>query len=234
MTSPSEILLVDDERVVRKSFRALFEAEGLVVREARNGDEGIAAFFAKRPDLVLLDVMMPKKNGLQACAEIRARDALVPILFLTGVPSETTQLRAYGVGADDYLEKDANPDLVLAKIRAAIRRGRAAADASSAASQAEERLRLGSVEVDWTNLDVFQSGRPAGRLTKTEGDILRMLAAHRGRAFTTDELIARLRGGGFACVDEMLYMHISHLRKKLGPAAMLLTNARGVGYALLP
>lgn len=233
MTSPSEILLVDDERVVRKSFRALFEAEGLVVREAKNGDEGIAAFIAKRPDLVLLDVMMPKRNGLQACAEIRARDALVPILFLTGVPSETTQLRAYGVGADDYLEKDANPDLVIAKIRAAIRRGRAAAEASSCASPADERIRLGRVEVEPTSLDVFCAGKPCARLTKTEGDILRILAAHRGRTFSTDELIAKLRGEGFACEDILLYVHVSNLRRKLGPAAGLLTSARGVGYSLL-
>lgn len=232
-TPPPEILLVDDERVVRKAFCALFEAEGFSVREARNGDEGLAAFDERRPDLVLLDVMMPKRNGLQACEAMRAHDALVPILFLTGVPSETTQLRAYGVGADDYIEKDANPDLIVAKVRAAVRRGQAAARMAPSPS-AGERLRLGGVEVDWANLDVTRSGQAVGRLTKTEGDILRILATSRGRTFSTDELIAQLRGSGFACVDEMLYMHISNLRKKLGPAAALLTSARGVGYALLP
>jgi len=233
MTPPPEILLVDDERTVRNAFRALFEAEGFAVRTAKGGDEGLAAFSERRPDLVILDVMMPKRNGLQTCEAIRALDARVPILFLTGVPSETTQLRAYGVGADDYIEKDANPDLVVAKVRAAVRRSRAAS-APAPEATAAGRLRLGQVEVAWASLDVLQAGKPVARLTKTEGDILRILATPRGRARATDELIAQLRGGGFACVDEMLYVHVSNLRKKLGPAASLLTSARGVGYALLP
>ena len=231
-----EILLVEDERVVRRAFRTLFETEGFAVRKAKNGDEGVAAFRAKRPDLVILDVMMPKKNGLQACEEIRALDACVPILFLTGVPSETTQLRAYGVGADDYVEKAANPDLLMAKVRAAARRGSAASAAvASAAEAVNARICLGRVEVDPSSLDVFCSGkpRPSARLTKTEGDILRILAANRGRTFSTDELIARLRGEGFACEDMLLYVHVSNLRKKLGPAAALLTSSRGIGYALL-
>ena len=229
MDEKPEILLVEDERIVRKSFRALLEADGFAVREARDGAAGVAAFAERRPDLVILDVMMPKLNGLQACAQIRARDALVPILFLTGVPSETTQLRAYGVGEDDYVEKATNPDLLLAKVRAAVRRGRAV----RAQEAASRRISLGVVEVDALNLEIFVSGRSVGRLTKTEGDILRALAARRGETLTADALIAALRGTGFACSDAMLYVHVSNLRRKLGPASGLLTSARGLGYTLL-
>lgn len=229
MDERPEILLVEDERVVRKSFRALLEADGFAVREARDGEAGVAACAVRRPDLVLLDVMMPKLNGLQACAQIRARDALVPILFLTGVPSETTQLRAYGVGADDYVEKATNPDLLLAKVRAAVRRGRAV----RAQEVACRRICLGTVEVDSLSHEVFVAGKPVGRLTKTEGDILRALAARRGETLTVDALVAALRGAGFACSDAMLYVHVSNLRRKLGPASGLLTSARGIGYTLL-
>ena len=229
MGASADILLVDDERVVRRAFRELFESEGLSVREAKNGEEGLAAFLEERPGLVLLDVMMPKMNGLQACEAIRARDASVPILFLSGVPSETTQLRAYGVGADDYIEKDRNPDLVVAKVRAALRR-----NVLPAPMPSPTRIRLGATEVDVTSLDVSRAGETCGRLTKTEGDILRILASERGRTFSTDDLIARLRGEGFACEDAMLYVHISNLRRKLGPAALLLVSARGIGYTLQP
>ena len=229
MGASADILLVDDERVVRRAFRELFESEGLSVREAKNGEEGLAAFLEERPGLVLLDVMMPKMNGLQACEAIRARDASVPILFLSGVPSETTQLRAYGVGADDYIEKDRNPDLVVAKVRAALRRNALAVPAPPSV-----RIRLGATEVDGASLDVSRAGETCGRLTKTEGDILRILASERGRTFSTDDLIARLRGEGFACEDAMLYVHISNLRRKLGPAALLLVSARGIGYTLQP
>lgn len=228
MSASVDILLVDDERIVRKTFRELFEAEGFSVREAKNGEEGVSAFEKERPGLVLLDVMMPKKNGLQACEEIRARDSSVPILFLSGVPSETTQLRAYGVGADDYIEKDRNPDLIVAKVRATLRRG------ALAAPPPPVRIRLGATEVDGANLEVSRAGEICGHLTKTEGDILWILASARGRTFSTDELIARLRGEGFACEDAMLYVHVSNLRRKLGPASPLLVSARGVGYTLLP
>lgn len=229
MCASVDILLVDDERIVRKAFRELFEAEGLSVREAKNGEEGLAAFLEARPGLVLLDVMMPKMNGLQVCEAIRARDASVPVLFLSGVPSETTQLRAYGVGADDYIEKGCNPDLIVAKVRAALRRNALAVPAPPAA-----RIRLGATEVDVASLDVSRAGEVCGRLTRTEGDILRILASERGRTFSTDDLIARLRGEGFACEDAMLYVHVSNLRRKLGPAAALLSSARGIGYTLQP
>lgn len=228
MESIPEILLVEDERVVRKSFRALFEAEGLSVREARNGAEGVAAFSERSPDLVLLDVMMPKMNGLQACEAIRAQDACVPILFLTSVPSETTQLRAYGVGADDYIDKSLNPDLIVAKVRAVLRRQQAQVEAD----WARDRICLGPVSVDLLSLEVVALDGSRGHLTKTEGDILRVLDARRGETVSADELIAALRGVGYVCEDAMIYVHISNLRRKLGPAASRLACTRGVGYAL--
>ena len=103
-------------------MRAMLETEGFAVRTARSGDEAVRMFQEKRPDVVLLDVMMPGKGGIQTCSELRGIDKLAPILFLTAVPSDTTKVRAFGAGADDYIEKTCNPDVLVARIRAALRR----------------------------------------------------------------------------------------------------------------
>ena len=229
MATPPEVLLVEDDRVMRLSFAAILAAEGFAVREAKDGESGVAAFLERRPDVVLLDLMMPGMDSLAACREIRKHDAAVPIVFLTCVSSETKQLRAYDDGADDYVLKSANPDLIVAKVRAAARRSAAMAkpDASG------EWLKLGAVEVDLKSLEVFYSGVLSERLTRTERDILRVLASRRGKILSRDDLIAALRGEGFACEDSLVYSHVSRLRKKLGPAAGMLMNSRAAGYSLL-
>ena len=230
MSRTPEILFVDDDRVMRKAYRAAFESDGFLVREARNGEEGVAAFRERRPDVIVLDMMMPKMNGLEACKAIRALDADVPILFLSCLSADTKKLRAYDSGADDYVEKATNTEVVLAKIHAILRR----VTAAERAIAANDRIDLGAVEVDLKSAEVLVDGRVTEHLTRTEADILRLLAAQRGRPLTRDELIAGLRGEGFACEDSMLYMHVSRLRKKLGSAAERLASARDVGYALLP
>lgn len=228
---PAEILLVDDDRTTRRAFGDVFKADGFAVRTARDGEEAVAAVAERRPDAVVLDMMMPKMNGLDACKAIRERDASLPILFLSCVPDDTKQLRAYGCGADDYVAKDVNPDVLLAKVRAAVRR---AANAADPQRHDDGILRLGAVEADLRSGEVSSPGQPPLRLTRTERDLLKALAAERGRTLSRDELIAALRGEGFACEDSMLYTHVLNLRKKLGQAAGLLTSARGIGYSLLP
>ncbi|MBR1920964.1 MAG: response regulator, partial [Kiritimatiellae bacterium] len=120
----SEILLADDDRAVRRGYRALFEDEGYAVRTARNGDEALALFAERRPDLVLLDVMMPRKNGIAVCREIRRVDEAVPILFVTAAPSEAGLVRGLGHGADDYIDKARSSEELLARVAAALRRSR--------------------------------------------------------------------------------------------------------------
>ena len=228
MEPKPEILFVDDDRVMRKAYRLAFEADGLSVREAKNGEEGLAAFREKRPDAVVLDMMMPKMNGLEACKAIRAIDADVPILFLSCLSEDTKKLRAYSSGADDYIEKATDMEIVLAKLRAILRR----VAASEQAAASNGLLRLGEVEIDLKGGDVFVGGQVVERLTRTESDILWILSEQRGRSFTRDELIAKLRGTGFACEDAMLYVHVSRLRKKLGRASGYLSCLRDVGYSL--
>ena len=225
-----EILLADDERVFRNGMKLLLEAEGFAVRTARDGDEAVHRFAERRPDLVILDVMMPKVNGFCACEAIRRADRRVPVIFLTAKDAEVDQVRALGLGADDYVSKSAPESLLLARIRRAVERSRELSAGRSA--DADGFMRLGRTSIDMRSLEVFVAGKPAGRLTKTEADILNILANERGRLFSTDELISALRGNGFACEDTMLYVHVSNLRRKLGPAASLLCNSRNAGYSL--
>ena len=226
-----DILIVDDERVVRDGLKALLSGEGFAVRTAHDGADALGKFAERRPDLVLLDVMMPKMNGFVACGEIRKLDRGVPVVFLTAKDSEADQVRGFGLGADDYVSKDAPEAVLVARVRRAIDRCR---DISRGAGDGGRLIRVGQVSADTMSLEVSAEGRAVARLTKTEADILRVLDSDRGRVFSSDELIAALRGEGFACEDTMLYVHVSNLRRKLGPAASLLQTTRGAGYRLMP
>ena len=224
----AEILIADDDRLIREGMKALFAGEGFSVRTARDGEDALKKFAESRPDLVLLDVMMPKANGFKACEEIRRLDRLVPIVFLTAKDSEADEVRGIGLGADDYVSKTAGEAVLVARVRRALERA-AAIDAEVSPPRV---LQLGAVTVDFDRLTVSGSGAD-GRLTRTEADILQLLALRAGSPMTGDELIAALRGEGYACEDSMLYSHVSHLRRKLGPAGCLLANDRSTGYRLM-
>ena len=225
-----EVLLADDERAFRAGMKSMLGSEGFSVRTARDGEEAVRMFAERRPDVVVLDVMMPKMNGFRACEEIRKADRRVPVVFLTAKDGEVDQVRALGLGADDYVSKSAPEALLLARIRRAVERSRELSDGR--AEDADRCIRLGQTTVDMATLEVTVAGKPSGRLTKTEADILRILADGRGKSFSTDELISALRGDGFACEDTMVYVHVSNLRRKLGPAASLLGNSWKSGYSL--
>lgn len=220
----TDLLLVDDDRIIRQRYAELFQSEGYSVRTARNGEEALKRFAERRPDVVVLDVAMPRLNGFAVCSEIRRLDASVPVLFLTAHALETNEVRGLDTGADDFLAKDVSESVLLARVRRAV--GRANAEVSP-----ESVLTLGTVSV---NLSTFKiSGGAEEELTRTEADILLLLSTDAERYFSPDELIAALRGQGFACEDSMLYTHISNLRRKLGPAGDAIVSRRGFGYRLV-
>jgi len=227
----AEILIVDDERVLREGLKATLQGEGFAVRTARDGEEALKRIAERRPDLVLLDVMMPKMNGFRCCEEIRRRDALLPIVFLTAKDTETDQLRGIGLGGDDYVAKTASDAILLVRISRALERARELKRRT--AQESGESLTLGSVTVDLKSYTVQeQNGDLLACLTKTEADILKLLRRHCGELMTADDMIAELRGRGYACEDSMLYQHVYSLRRKLGPAGKLIVNKRRVGYGL--
>ena len=226
MVPRAEILIAEDEPSARRGFRALFEGEGYAVRTARDGEEALAKFRESRPDAILLDVMMPKMNGIIACAEIRRSDPLVPILFFTAMPSDVGAVRALGLGADDYIDKAKSPEELLARVAAVLRR------ASVIASDKRDKLSLGDVSVDFATMTASGDGISA-ELTKSEALFLRLLASERGRCFSFDEIFAALRGEGYIGDDNAVRCIAKRLKAKLGRAGELISNARGVGYKLV-
>ena len=226
MVPRAEILIAEDEPSARRGFRALFEGEGYAVRTARDGEEALAKFRESRPDAILLDVMMPKMNGIIACAEIRRSDPLVPILFFTAMPSDVGAVRALGLGADDYIDKAKSPEELLARVAAVLRR------ASVIASDKRDKLSLGGVTVDFATMTASGDGVSA-ELTKSEALFLRLLASERGRCFSFDEIFAALRGEGYIGDDNAVRCIAKRLKAKLGRAGELISNARGVGYKLV-
>ena len=228
----AEILVVDDERVLRDGIKAVLSGEGFEVRTARDGDEALKKIAEERPDLVLLDVMMPKMNGFRCCERIRETDRILPVIFLTAKDAEADQVRGIGLGADDFVSKSASDAVLLARINRALERTNAIGESVRSASGTT--IALGTVSVDLRAFVVAEKGEEIARLTKTEADMLRFLAAHRGELVIADDIITELRGNGFACEDAMLYMHMCNLRKKLGSAGSMIVNKRGVGYILNP
>ena len=198
-----EILLVDDERVVRSAYKALLEKEGYAVRVAAGGRAGVEAFVRKRPDLVLLDVMMPQMDGYESAAEMRRHDRDTPIVFLSALDAEEDQVKGLEVGGDDYVSKAATPVLLLVRLRKALERAR--------------------------RLSVLDA--PTG-LSKIQADIYRLLASDRGRYFTYYEIFAAICGEGYYHDSGALRTHICRLRTCL-PAGMKIETKRGRGYALV-
>ena len=228
----AEILVVDDERVLRDGIKVVLSGEGFEVRTARDGDEALKKIAEKRPNLVLLDIMMPKMNGFRCCERIREADRVLPVIFLTAKDAEADQVRGIGFGADDFVSKSASDAVLLARINRALERTSAIGE--SVRSVSGTTIALGTVSVDLKTFVVAEKGEEISCLTKTEADMLRFLAAHRGELVVADDIITELRGNGFACEDAMLYMHMCNLRKKLGSAGSMIVNKRGVGYILNP
>ena len=233
MCAKRRILVADDDAGMRRACRAMFESDGYEVVAAKDGADALAKFDAGRFDLVVLDVMMPKMNGLDACAEIRRRDALTPVLFFTAMPSEASAVKALGHGADDYVEKSRPPEELRARVRAALRRADAYGDAARrGGGEVAEDLRIGGVRADFATLTVEQNGRSTP-LTKSEALVLRLLAGSPGRFFSREEILAEVRGAGHEGDDGALRVLVSRLKRKLGAAGGMIVNARGSGYKFL-
>lgn len=197
------LLLVDDERAIRESLAERFRQAGYDVLPVASGPESIRIFSDRRPDLVLLDVMMPAMNGYDVCREMRKLDRETPIVFLSALDAEEDQILGLDVGADDYVSKLASDALLFARLKKALERA-----------------------------DRFSSLVAPVEMTKTEADIFRLLEAERGRYFSYREIFAAVCGEGYAADEGAIRVHISHMRKKL-PRGLSLVSRRRIGYALI-
>ena len=178
--------------------------------------------------------MMPKMNGIAACAEIRKSDPLVPILFFTAMPSDVGAVRALGFGADDYIDKAKSPEELLARVASALRRSRAAGIGAGKSAPAPRlgMLRIGSVSVNFAAMTAKGPG-VSSKLTKSDAVILNLLALRRGEIVPHDDIIAALHDGD--CAGELAAVRaaVARLKERLGRAGACITSERGFGYRLL-
>ena len=224
------ILIVDDDPHIRQVLSFALGKAGMQTAEAGDGESAIAAIAAQRPDLVVLDINMPKMSGLDVCRTLRAGDDL-PILFLSSRDDEIDRVLGLELGGDDYVVKPFSPREVVARVSAILKRGGRALEAAGAQrpiSHARLRLDPQSWEAHWDD-------RPVP-VTVTEFQLLLLLASLPSKVFSRDAIIDRLHGPGFAITDRTIDSHIRNLRQKfaaLGGSDLIETRA-GIGYRIGP
>ncbi len=219
------ILIVEDEPHLAEVLEAYAKQEGFRSERAADGHTALTLYRAAKPDLVLLDIMLPGKSGLDVLRSIRAESA-TPVILVTARAEETDHIVGLELGADDYVVKPFRPREVMARVRAVLRRASAVLEAG------DTPLRVGPLDIDRRAVSASVSGREL-QLTPTEFRLLSHLAAAPGRAFTREELLEAALPDSDA-LERVVDAHLAGARRKLeaAGAAGLLHTVRGVGYRL--
>ncbi|HEV2072187.1 MAG TPA: response regulator transcription factor [Thermomicrobiales bacterium] len=227
------VLVVDDEASIVRLLRATLEADGFGVATADRGPTALNIINTERPDLVVLDVMMPEMDGFETLRRIRSQSQVprVPVIMLTARTGDIDKLQGFQSGADDYVTKPFNPDELLARITAVLRRSGGDSPATT-----NQMLRYPDLEIDLDQRRVLVRGEEI-RLSRTEWALLSQLAGNPGRIMLHAELLTRIWGPEFR--DEVHYLRtwVSRLRAKLEPDAgdeSIISTFPGVGYRLEP
>ena len=214
-----KILLVDDEPEILEISRDYLKASAFDVVTAGDGLQGLAAARREKPDLIVMDVMMPEMDGLELCKSIR-RESNVPIIMLTARVEETDKLIGLEIGADDYITKPFSPRELVARVKVVLRR--------VSGDSAAEVLRAGDVSLDRTHYEV-QIKKRTLQLTPTEFEIMATLMSQPGRIFSRNQLLNAAHGVAFESYERAIDSHIRNLRRKLEPDELIVT-VHGVGY----
>ena len=231
----ADILLADDERAVRKLLKGVLEERGYAVRTAANGDQALGLYRARRPDLLLLDVMMPGRDGYDVCAEMRAKDQLVPILMLTAKNAERDKVRGLQRGADDYIDKTVGTQELLARIGAALRRsGAIASKLPVEPAKLGSSFMIGSHRVDGVRYRLIDARGREKALMPREVRMLRFLAEHAGESVSREAFIEFLWDGEYAGTTRSIDQAVWRLREKLGGDGRKIVTVHGAGYSYRP
>ncbi len=219
------VLVVDDERAIRRFLRAALNAHGYIIYEAANGQEALSAAAAERPDLVILDLGLPDIDGVEVTRQIREWSQL-PIIILSVREQESDKVSALDAGADDYLTKPFSIGELMARIRVALRR--------SIQTVAEPVFTSGELQVNLSRRLVTVKGQEVS-LTPTEYDLLRVLVQHPGKVLTHRQLLKKVWGDAYETETHMLRVNMSNLRRKIEPdptRPRFIITEPGVGYRL--
>ena len=222
----TKILIIEDERALVEILAANLEREGFEVFASYDGQDGLRQAQLKLPDLIVLDLMLPVKPGMEVCRELRTgpRTREIPIVMVTAKAEESDQLVGFAMGADDYVTKPYSVKVLIERIKKEVRK-RQAQDEPTTGTVIESQ----GVTIDRHSHRALFSGEELP-LTPTEFRLLEVLIRQTGRAFTRYELMDAAIGEDAIVLERTIDVHIKSLRKKLGDAADLIETVRGVGY----
>jgi two-component system phosphate regulon response regulator PhoB len=220
-----EILVVDDEEDILALVQYNLTKDGFQVRTAMTGEDALRSARVQPPDLILLDLMLPGLDGFGVTRSLKAdpRTAAVPIVFLSARGEEADIVAGLELGAEDYVTKPFSPRVLVARVKAVLRR-------KTEASPVDQTLiRMHDLVIDPARHEVQVDGRPV-ELTHTEFRLIQYLAGRPGGVFTRNQIIDAVRGEDYAVTDRSVDVHVAGLRKKLGSAGKYIETIRGVGY----
>jgi len=224
---PNElILLVDDEPSIIELSRMYLERDGFRIETAADGKSALTMVERHQPALVVLDVMLPKLDGLEVCRRLRALQKGTAILMLTARDEDIDKIIGLELGADDYLTKPFNPRELVARVKAILRRGK------KKDSDGTKPIHVGDLTIDPARREVRVSSRTLDLRTQ-EFDLLLVLAEHRGLVLSREQILQKAWGFDFYGQTRTVDVHIAHLRKKIEESSVKIETVTGVGYKLV-
>ncbi len=218
---PKQILIADDEPDILEIIRYNLEKEGYEVHTAKDGNEAIEKAKQLYPDLIILDIMMPRKNGVEVCSILRTQPSFQDtlIIFLTAMSDESSQIKGLETGADDYISKPISPKVLVSRVNALFRR--------VSTKEAGKTLLIGNISIDPVKFLVTIDGNEVV-LAKKEFELIYLLASKPGRVFLRNEILTQVWGNEVIVGDRTIDVHVRKVRQKLGIDCI--TTVKGVGY----
>ncbi|SFC57137.1 two-component system, OmpR family, alkaline phosphatase synthesis response regulator PhoP [Bacillus sp. OV322] len=229
-----KILVVDDEKSILTLLQYNLEQAGYSVVTAIDGEEGLKLAIEEKPDLIVLDLMLPKLDGIEVCKQLRQQKVMTPILMLTAKDDEFDKVLGLELGADDYMTKPFSPREVVARIKAILRRSQFQPEKAEEDNSDDELIKLGGLKIYPERYEAFFEGNLL-ELTPKEFELLMYLAKHKGRVLTRDQLLSAVWNYDFAGDTRIVDVHISHLREKIesnSKKPLYIKTIRGLGYKL--
>ncbi len=227
------ILVVDDEMPILTLLQFNLQQAGFEVLTASDGEEGLKKAQTEKPDLIVLDLMLPKIDGMEVCKTLRNQQVLTPILMLTAKDDEFDRVLGLELGADDYMTKPFSPREVVAKVKAILRRVKVYVEPHQATEQVN-KIQIGQLEVVPDNYEAFFEGTKL-ELTPKEFELLLYLSRNKGKVLTRDHLLNTVWNYDFAGDTRIVDVHISHLRDKIeinSKKPLYIKTVRGLGYKM--
>ncbi len=225
MVAQKTVFIVEDEEDIQELLKFHLAHEGYAVMAAASGEEAVAQIARRMPDLVLLDLMLPGLDGLEVCRTLKRnpKTAGIPIVMVTAKGEESDVITGLELGADDYITKPFSMKVLIARVRAALRRRR------ETPVSRDSSIRIHDIQIIPGRHEVLVHGNPV-EMTLSELRILHLLASRPGWVLTREQIVEAVRGEGYPVTDRAVDVHIVAIRRKLGARADYIETVRGVGY----